>query len=66
MANLDLLEWFDEDERELCPACGKRSMVGVDEAPDLGVCLGCAAVWVAGARIDKQTHLDVLPTDLSG
>ena len=26
--NVDLLEWFSEDERELCSDCGERACVG--------------------------------------
>lgn len=52
--NLDLLEWFDEEEREDCPACGERARVGVPDAPLFRVCLGCAAIWVDGERLDNK------------
>jgi hypothetical protein len=52
--NLDLLEWFSEAEREDCPACGERAVVGADGAPLFRVCLGCAAVWVGGERLDNR------------
>jgi hypothetical protein len=52
--NLDLLEWFDESEREDCLACGERAVVGVSDAPLFRVCLGCAAIWVNGERIAEQ------------
>ena len=57
MANIDLLEWFDEDEREQCPACRARALVGVEDAPRFRVCLTCAAVWVAGERIDHPRRI---------
>jgi hypothetical protein len=56
--NLDLLQWFGDDEREECPACGKEAVVGVAEAPLFRVCLGCAAVWVAGERIEHERRLE--------
>ena len=55
--NLDLLAWFDQTEREHCPACGKRAVVGVEDAPLFRVCLGCSAVWVQGKRIDERRRL---------
>lgn len=64
--NLDLLEWFDRAEREHCPACGKRSLVGAEGAPQFRVCLGCAAVWVGGERIDSlRLLIQWPPNDLS-
>jgi hypothetical protein len=51
--NLDLLEWFDEGERQECSACGKRALVGAEGAPEFRVCLGCAAVWIGEERIDS-------------
>jgi hypothetical protein len=59
--NLDLLEWFDPAERELCEACGERALVGAEGAPLFRVCLGCAAVWVAGERIDSLRLLNQWP-----
>jgi hypothetical protein len=53
VANLDLLEWFDEDEREQCAACDELAVVGVEKAPLFRVCLNCAAAWVEGERIDS-------------
>jgi hypothetical protein len=61
MANVDLLEWFDEDERERCPACRARALVGVEDAPRFRVCLACAAVWVGGERIDERRRIRLRP-----
>jgi len=49
--NLDLLRWFSEDERSLCPACGQRTCVTISGARG-AFCLGCYAVFVDGERID--------------
>ncbi|HEX3226038.1 MAG TPA: hypothetical protein VHQ89_08065 [Gaiellaceae bacterium] len=51
--NLDLLEWFDESEREDCLACGERAVVGVSDAPLFRVCLGCRRT-LPRAAIDDQ------------
>lgn len=56
--NLDLLDWFDKAEREQCPVCRQQTLVGVRDAPLFRVCLGCAATWVAGERIDTERRLD--------
>jgi Zn-finger nucleic acid-binding protein len=61
VANLDLLEWFDDEEREDCPACGVRTLVGARRAPLLRVCLSCAGVWVGGVRVDQQGRLEGAP-----
>lgn len=60
LPNLDLLEWFDETEREQCPACYERAMVGLEEAPEFRVCLGCAAVFVGNERVDKERRRRLL------
>jgi hypothetical protein len=57
MSNLDLLEAFESDEREQCPVCEHDALVGVADAPLFRVCLSCAAVWVAGVRMDGQQGL---------
>ena len=51
--NLDLLQWFDDAERQHCPACGECAVVGAEGAPLFRVCLGCAAVWIGEERIDS-------------
>ena len=50
LTNVDLLEWFSEDERELCSDCGEKACVSF---PGLhaAFCLACNAVKVAGERI---------------
>ena len=51
LTNLDLLEWFGEDERGDCTACGRRACVSL---PDVAAsfCLGCGAITIGGMRID--------------
>ena len=48
--NVDLLEWFSEDERDVCSECGEKACVtfpGLDAA----FCLACNAVKVDGKTI---------------
>jgi hypothetical protein len=51
--NVDLLEWFSEDERRECLACGVRASVSF---PDVTAqfCLHCGAITIDGVRIDKN------------
>jgi hypothetical protein len=63
VAIADLAEWFEDDERGLCPECGDRTLVGAKEAPLFRVCLGCASVWVGGERIDRERRIGVRATD---
>lgn len=62
MTNIDLLDAFDPDEREQCPACEQQTLVGVADAPLFRVCLNCAAVWFEGLRKDDGHQLPV-PAD---
>jgi hypothetical protein len=62
MRNVDFLEWFEPNERKVCPACAAEAMVGVAEAPLFRVCLSCAAVWVAGERLDDEQRLRSQPS----
>jgi hypothetical protein len=50
-SNLDLLDWFSEDERAVCGSCGESACVSLPEA-DSHFCFACGAVTVAGERID--------------
>jgi hypothetical protein len=55
-SNLDLLAWFDEDERSLCAHCGEHTSVGL---PDVATsfCLGCGAVSIGGERLDVDGRI---------
>jgi ArsR family metal-binding transcriptional regulator len=50
MSNLDLLEWFDEEERSVCSECGERACVTFAEAK-ASFCMGCGVVKVDGRAI---------------
>ena len=56
--NQDMLAWFREDERELCPACGERACIGLTEVLAT-FCLGCAAIWVGGERLDRNGRIPI-------
>jgi hypothetical protein len=56
--NRDMLAWFSEDERELCLACGERACVGLPRAVAI-FCLGCAAIWIGGERLDRNGRIPV-------
>ena len=58
VTNLDLLEWFDEEERKFCRGCGQRSAVQLPEARAL-FCLACGAVEVDGVRLDLNGRFDL-------
>ena len=56
--NVDLLEWFGEEERNDCSQCGARACVSL---PDVAAhfCLACGAISIAGIRIDTAGVLPV-------
>ena len=56
--NVDLLEWFAEDERSVCASCGERATVQLTEAV-ASFCLACAAVSIEGVRVDADFALPV-------
>jgi hypothetical protein len=58
LTNLDLLEWFDEQERGECSSCGRRACVSL---PDVAAhfCLGCGAISIAGIRLDTAGAIQV-------
>ena len=58
VTNLDLLEWFDEDERSFCRGCGKRTAVQLPETR-ASFCLACGAVEVEGLRLDMNGRFDL-------
>jgi hypothetical protein len=49
--DVDLLDWFSEDEREVCERCGKRSAVSVPDAL-ASFCLRCGAIAIDGVAVD--------------
>jgi hypothetical protein len=54
--NFDMLAWFSEDERDLCPSCGQRASVGHPDAR-AKFCLGCGAVSIDGVRVDVDRRI---------
>ncbi len=44
------LEWFDENEREVCAVCGERARVEFHRLGH-GVCLACNAVEIGGETV---------------
>jgi hypothetical protein len=51
LSNVDLLAWFDEDERSVCGHCGEKTCVSLPEVV-ASFCLACDAITVNGERID--------------
>jgi NMD protein affecting ribosome stability and mRNA decay len=60
LTNLDLLEWFADDERGVCGSCGRRACVSLPEVA-ASFCLGCGAITIGGMRIDAGR---MIPVDL--
>ena len=60
VTNRNLLAWFSEEERLLCPACEKRTAV-VAEGSRASICFSCGAVCLDdGRRLDDgHGKLDV-------
>jgi hypothetical protein len=58
ITNLDLLEWFAEDERHECSSCGRRACVSLPAVP-AHFCLGCGAITIGGMRLDTQGRIPV-------
>jgi hypothetical protein len=50
LSNVDFLDWFSEDERDVCSDCGERACVTFEEAK-AAFCLACGSVKVDGRRI---------------
>jgi hypothetical protein len=50
LTNVDLLDWFSDEERGLCSDCGQHACVGL---PGLtaSFCLACNSVKVDGKTI---------------
>ena len=58
ITNLDLLEWFEEDERSDCASCGRRACVSLPQVA-ASFCLGCGAISIGGLRIDAARLIPV-------
>ena len=58
LTNLDLLEWFGDDERSDCSFCGRRACVRLPDAAAV-FCLGCGAISIGGIRIDLGGQIPV-------
>ena len=55
LTNLDMLDWFEKDERHDCGSCGARTAVTLPDAP-ASFCLSCGAITVDGCRIDPSAE----------
>ena len=49
--NIDFLDWFDEDEREVCSDCGEKACVSFPGLP-AAFCLACNTVKIDGRKIE--------------
>jgi hypothetical protein len=58
-SNIDFLQWFTEDERQLCGYCRERASVTLPDA-HASFCLHCGAVTVDGVRVDVDRRFDQL------
>jgi hypothetical protein len=56
--NSDLLTWFDEDERQVCAACGERASVTLPRVL-ASFCLRCGAVTIDGVRVEVERPIAV-------
>jgi len=56
--NQEMLQWFTDDERSDCDACGEHACVTLEGAL-ASFCLNCGAVMIDGKRIDVDRKLDV-------
>jgi hypothetical protein len=58
LTNVDLLEWFSDEERHECSTCGHRACVTL---PDVAArfCLSCGAIHIGGMRLDTGRRLPV-------
>jgi hypothetical protein len=54
LANVDFLDWFPEEERNECSACGERACVSLPDAT-ASFCLHCGSVTIDGRRILVET-----------
>jgi hypothetical protein len=57
-SNVDMLAWFAENERGVCPSCGKHACVTLPKAV-ASFCLACGAITVDGVRVDADGTLPV-------
>jgi hypothetical protein len=57
-SNRDLLDWFSDEERNVCSSCGERGCVSLPRVA-AHFCLACGAVTIAGYRIDVSHEIRV-------
>ena len=55
-SNRDMLEWFSEDERNVCSSCRERACVSLPHV-SAHFCLACGAITVAGMRLDVNGEI---------
>jgi predicted RNA-binding Zn-ribbon protein involved in translation (DUF1610 family) len=58
LSNRDMLDWFSEDERNVCTSCGNRARVSLPRVA-AHFCLACGAVTIAGFRLDVNHEIRV-------
>jgi hypothetical protein len=51
---IDLLAWFADHERGICPDCGEKALVTVSRSR-LELCLACGTMLVDGVRLGGDT-----------
>ena len=55
--NVDLVDWFDEDERVICESCGEGAAVTMAAETTASFCLHCGAISIDGAQINLDGRL---------
>jgi hypothetical protein len=58
VTNLDLLQWFSEEERNVCSSCGQQTCVSLPDAA-AHFCLACGAIHISGMRLDVGRTIPV-------
>jgi hypothetical protein len=54
--NLDLLAWFSDEERGICPDCGAHAVVSLSRSA-AEFCLACGGMWFEGERRDDEGRI---------
>ena len=54
--NRDMLDWFSEEERNVCSSCRERACVTLPRV-SAHFCFACGAVSIAGFRIDVKREI---------
>jgi hypothetical protein len=55
-SNVDMLAWFEEDERGQCASCHEKACVSLPHA-HASFCLACGAISLNGERIDVDRRI---------